>query len=122
MLKGLRSAIYPVADMAAARKWYEVLVGKPPYFDSDAYVGFEVGGFELGLLKSDDGACNKGVQTLWGVDDAEAAIARLEELGGQILSPVASVGGGIKTASITDPFGNQFGIIENPDFDLSKCR
>lgn len=121
MLKGLRSAIYPVADVAAAKQWYEVLVGKPPYFDSDAYVGFEVGGFELGLLQSTDGASAKGVQTLWGVDDAEAAMARLQELGGHILSPVASVGGGIKTASITDPFGNQFGIIENPDFDIGTC-
>ena len=121
MLKGLRSAIYPVADIAAAKQWYEVLVGKPPYFDSEAYVGFEVGGFELGLLQSNDGASAKGVQTLWGVEDAEDAIARLQELGGQILSPVANVGGGIKTATITDPFGNQFGIIENPDFDISAC-
>ena len=121
MLKGLRSAIYPVADIAAAKRWYEVLVGKPPYFDSKAYVGFEVGGFELGLLQSNDGASAKGVQTLWGVEDAEDAIARLQELGGKILSPVANVGGGIKTATITDPFGNQFGIIENPDFDIGAC-
>ena len=121
MLKGLRSAIYPVTDIAAAKQWYEVLVGKPPYFNADAYVGFEVGGFELGLLQSDDGASTKGVETLWGVEDAEDAIARLQELSGEILSPVTNVGGGIKTATITDPFGNQFGIIENPDFDIDKC-
>ena len=121
MLKGLRSAIYPVTDISAAKQWYEVLVGKPPYFDSDAYVGFEVGGFELGLLQSNDGASVKGVQTLWGVDKAEEAIARLEHLGGRTLSPVTAVGGGIKTATIADPFGNQFGIIENPDFDIRVC-
>jgi predicted enzyme related to lactoylglutathione lyase len=63
----------------------------------------------------------KGVETLWGVADAVDALARLEALGGTILSLVASVGGGIKTATITDPFGNQFGIIENPDFDIGKC-
>lgn len=121
MLKGLRSAIYPVADLAAARQWYEVLIGRPPYFINDAYIGFEVGGFELGLLLSADGASTKGVETLWGVDDAETALQQLQTLGGTVISPIMDVGGGIKTASIADPFGNQFGIIENPIFDIRKC-
>ena len=30
------------------------------------------------------------------------------------------VGGGIKTATVLDPFGNVFGVIENPHFDRSK--
>jgi hypothetical protein len=31
---------------------------------------------------------------------------------------VQDVGGGIRTASVIDPFGNVFGIIENPHFKL----
>jgi hypothetical protein len=31
--------------------------------------------------------------------------------------PLKDVGGGIKVASLRDPFGNLFGIIENPHFN-----
>ena len=54
MLLGLRTAIYPVQDLARAKVWYEQVVGAKPYFDEPFYVGFSVGGFELGLLP--DGA------------------------------------------------------------------
>jgi len=50
MLLGLRTVIYPVADLARAKLWYEQVVGAKPYFDEPFYVGFTVGGFELGLL------------------------------------------------------------------------
>ena len=50
MLFGLRSAIYPVKDLAAAKSWYSELLGQAPYFDQPFYVGFSVGGFELGLV------------------------------------------------------------------------
>jgi hypothetical protein len=32
------------------------------------------------------------------------------------------VGGGIKVASVQDPFGNLFGIIENPHFKPSEVQ
>ena len=46
---GLRTAIYPVTDLAKARSWYSAVLGVAPYFDEPFYVGFNVGGFELGL-------------------------------------------------------------------------
>ena len=54
MLLGLRTAIYPVQDLAAAKAWYARVIGHAPYFDQPFYVGFDVGGFELGLVP--DGA------------------------------------------------------------------
>ena len=42
--------------------------------------------------------------------------------GASALEPVAEVGGGIKVAAVQDPFGNRFGIIENPHFDVSTVR
>lgn len=120
MLKGLRSAIYPVADPQAAAAWYEALLDTPPYFTSEQYVGFEVGGFELGLLQAGSNS-TLGVRTMWGVADIEASLGRLVERGGKVLSPVTSVGDGIKTADIEDPFGNRLGIIENSHFDIGKC-
>lgn len=121
MLNGLRSAIYPVADPQQAKAWYTELIGHPPYFDSENYVGFEVGGFELGLLKSPGRASIQGVETLWGVANAAAALEKLVDLGGETLSPIAEVGGGIKTAAIADPYGNRLGIIENPNFKIAEC-
>ncbi len=54
MLEGLRSQIYQVADLEAAKAWYTALIGRPPYFDEPFYVGFNVGGYELGLQPKDD--------------------------------------------------------------------
>ena len=36
--------------MAAAKRWYTKVLGLTPYFDQPFYVGFNVGGYELGLL------------------------------------------------------------------------
>jgi predicted enzyme related to lactoylglutathione lyase len=121
MILGLRTAIYPAPDLAAAKAWYAKVLGVAPYFDEPFYVGFSVGGFELGLLPDATPGAD-GPQPLWGVADAEAACRRLLELGARALNPVSDVGGGIRVAAVVDPFGNRFGIIENPHFDPTQVR
>ena len=46
---GLRTAIYAAPDLARAKEWYSKAFGIDPYFDEPFYVGYSVGGFELGL-------------------------------------------------------------------------
>jgi predicted enzyme related to lactoylglutathione lyase len=121
MFLGLRTAIYPAPDLAAAKAWYASVLGIAPYFDKPFYVGFSVGGFELGLVP-DATPGTSGPQPLWGVATIEAAHSRLLELGALALGPVSDVGGGIKVAAVQDPFGNRLGIIENPNFKLSAVR
>ena len=121
MILGLRTAIYPAPDLAAAKQWYSQVLGLAPYFDQPFYVGFSVGGFELGLLP-DGTPGTTGPQPLWGVADAEAAFKRLIELGASSLEPVTEVGEGIKVGAVADPFGNRLGIIENPLFDKTAVR
>ena len=121
MILGLRTAIYPAPQLDQAKKWYSEVLGKSPYFDEPFYVGFSVGGFELGLVP-DGTPGTSGPQPLWGVKDANAAYARLIELGATPFEPVTEVGGGIKVAAVTDPFGNRFGIIENPHFKASEVH
>ncbi len=115
---GLRTVIYPVADLQAAKAWYRQAFGIDPYFDEPFYVGFNIGGYELGLnpdlSEAKPGA--EGSVTYWGVEDCEAALARLRGLGAREHSGVQDVGGGIKVASVLDPDGNVVGIIENPHF------
>ncbi|HSJ05175.1 MAG TPA: VOC family protein [Longimicrobiales bacterium] len=117
-LLGLRSGIYHVADLAAARAWYIDVTGTQPYFDEPYYVGFDIGGFELGLDPDTTAVRPGGGGGLayWGVADADSALARLLELGAAVVEPVADAGGGVRHAVVRDPFGNYFGIIENPRF------
>ncbi len=121
MILGLRTAIYPVADLEAAKRWYSEMLGQAPYFDQPFYVGFSVGGFELGLLPDGEPA-TAGAQPLWGVTDIAAAFARLLALGATEIEPVTDVGGGIQVAAVRDPFGNRFGLIQNPHFDATAVH
>jgi hypothetical protein len=50
MIQGLRTVIYPVTALLEATDWYRRVLDKAPYFEQPFYVGFEVGGFELGLV------------------------------------------------------------------------
>jgi catechol 2,3-dioxygenase-like lactoylglutathione lyase family enzyme len=121
MFLGLRTVIYPAPDLAAAKAWYAKVLGAAPYFDEPFYVGFSVGGFELGLLP-DATPGTAGPQPLWGVAPIEAAYARLLALGASTLEPVTAVGGGIKVAAVRDPFGNRLGLVENPNFSAAAVR
>lgn len=118
--QGLRTVVYHVPDMARAKAWYADVLETQPYFDQPFYMGFNVGGYELGLLPGTPGtpAKENGVVAYWGVADAAAALARLLKLGAQPHGEVQDVGDGIRLATLTDPFGNIFGIIENPHFKL----
>lgn len=121
MIQGLRTVTYPVADLGEGKEWYSSVLNKQPYFDEPFYVGYEVGGFELGLLP-DGEAGQQGAVAYWGVENAEEALERLYSLGARPREPISDVGGGIKVATVLDPFGNVFGIIENPLFKLENVR
>lgn len=121
MILGLHTVIYPVTDLAAGKAFYSQVLGVEPYFDQPFYVGYAVGGCELGLIP--DGTPGPdGANALWGTADAVAELARLVNLGAAVHEPVKEVGEGIKVAAVRDPFGNVFGLIENPHFDAKAVR
>lgn len=121
MLIGLRTIAYPAPDLDKAKAWYSLVLGVPPYFDEPFYVGFSVGGFELGLIPDAQPGIT-GTQAFWGVTNADEELKRLLALGATELEPVTDVGGGIRAAAVQDPFGNRLGIIENPHFDATAVR
>ncbi len=116
MLLGLRTIVYPAPDLDAAKRWFAAVTGVAPYFDEPFYVGFDVGGYELGLNPAADPAA--GAVAYWGVEDPDDALARLVAAGAAQREPVTDVGGGIRVASVTDPFGVVVGLIHNPHFAL----
>jgi predicted enzyme related to lactoylglutathione lyase len=117
---GLRTVIYHAPDLDKAKAWYSSVLGIEPYFDQPFYVGYRVGGYELALDPdpSSTPGGNAGAVTYWGVADAQAAFDRLILLGAVERSAVQDVGEGIRVATVFDPFGNIFGIIQNPNFKL----
>lgn len=112
-LLGLRTAFYAAPDIVAARDWYTRALGIAPYFDEPFYVGFEVGGFELGLVP--DEAPNGG-GVAWGVADIKAAFAHFLAMGATSVQAPTAVGGDIWVAKVGDPFGNVVCLLENPHF------
>lgn len=117
-LLGLRTTIYFVDDVAAAKKWYSETLGITPYFDEPFYVGFNVGGYELGLHPTDvaNNSQQNSVSVYWGVDDAYAAYDALIAAGATAFEVPNEVGGGIVVAMVKDPWGNALGVIYNPHF------
>jgi predicted enzyme related to lactoylglutathione lyase len=116
-LQGLRTVIHPVDDLAGAKQWWTDLLGFGPYFDEPFYVGFDVGGYELGLLP--DATPADGALVYWGVDDVEAAVADALALGASVHVAPSEVGDGIITATVTSPQGFVVGFIRNPTFRAS---
>ncbi|MHA4868247.1 VOC family protein [Duganella sp. PWIR1] len=121
MIKGLRTVAYPVQDLAAAKDWYAKVFDTAPYFDQPFYVGFNIGGFELGLIP-DGTSGTTGSMVYWGVDDIDAEVARITGLGATIHHAIQDVGEGIRAVELADPFGNLLCLILNPHFDLKAVR
>ena len=113
-LLGLRTVVYPAPDLDAAKNWWTGFLGTEPYFDQPFYVGFDVDGYELGLLPDADPA--DGAQAYWGVPHVPAAVDRAVEQGCGVHSPPTDVGDGIVTAVVRRADGTIVGFIDNPNF------
>lgn len=120
MFQGLRTVIYGVTDIKKAKTWYAAALGFKPYFDEPFYVGFNVGGYGLGLVPEEKPASkpSEGVIAYWGVENIAAEFERLLTLGAKEHGAVRDVGGGISVATVFDPFGNIIGLIYNPHFKI----
>ena len=118
IVKGLGTAIYHVADLARAKAFYAEAFNQQPYFDEPFYVGFDIGGYELGLNPdlSEAPAGRGGSVAYWRVDEINAAVAHFTACGATVAAAAKDVGGGIKVAMVADPFGNLIGLLENPHF------
>ncbi|MFY9751221.1 MAG: VOC family protein [Candidatus Acidiferrales bacterium] len=122
MFLGLRLAVYSAKDLAKAKAWYATVLGVPPYFDQPFYIGFNIHGYELGLVPEPEAAPNRSSAGIayWGVSDARAAYKRLLDLGATPREEIQDVGGGILAGTVHDPFGNVLGVIENPHFKVTE--
>jgi len=119
---GLRTTIYKVGDIYKAKEWYAKVLETEPYFDEPYYVGFNIGGYELGLQPEENPTTDKveSVVSYWGVGKIQEVYDRLIELGATENEKPHNVGGELMTATVKDPFGNIVGLIYNPYFKLDN--
>jgi predicted enzyme related to lactoylglutathione lyase len=122
MFKGLATVIYHVTDLDRAKAWYSRAFQQAPYFDQPFYVGFNIAGYELGLdPHGSAGASGPGGSVAyWRVLDIQEALRHFASVGASVAAAAQDVGDGIKVATVTDPFGNLVGLIENPHFELPR--
>lgn len=114
---GLRTVGYKVSDITKAKKWYAEAFKTQPYFDEPFYVGFNIGGYELGL-QPDESVKGDNIAVYWGVEDIQAEYDRFLSLGAIAHEAPQNVGGEIMVASVRDPWNNIIGLIYNPEFKL----
>ena len=119
-LLGLRSQIFPVKDLATAKVWWQKALGINPYFDEPFYVGFNLGGFELGLDPNTPIA--NGPTTYWGVADIASAIDHFISENASLITGIDDVGDGIRVAQVQSPDGQRIGLIFNPHFQVEVSR
>ena len=117
---GLRTVIYHVPDLTKAKEWYADVFGKPPYFDEPFYVGFDIGGYELGLFPEQKPVPEKtdNIEAYWGVEDIHKGYKRFIEKGCKEHTEIKDVGEGILVTTLLDPWNNVIGLIYNPHFKL----
>src|SRR5690606_37865730 len=85
-LRGLATVIYPTPDLAHAKDWYAKAFGVEPYFDQPFYVGFEIAGYELGLLPDEGQPGPQGGVAYWRVDDISSAMSHFLQCGATMVS------------------------------------
>ena len=131
MLRGLTTTSFFADDLDAAAAWYTELFGTEPYFKvPGGYIEFRIGDYqhEFGIVKSDYAPHDvhtgpAGAIAYWAVDDLQATLDRLTELGAKPHDEPTVRGEGFVTASVVDPFGNVLGIMTNVHyFDVLNAR
>ncbi|HEY7048256.1 MAG TPA: VOC family protein [Jatrophihabitantaceae bacterium] len=114
MTSGVKTIIYPVKDLAAAKALFSKALGAEPVMDEAYYVQYNVGGQEIGL---DPNGYDKGLSgpaVYWQVDDIKQSVEALLADGAQTHQELTDFGSGGKrlVASVKDADGNVVGFIQ----------
>jgi predicted enzyme related to lactoylglutathione lyase len=113
-MENVKVVVYPVQDLTRAKTLYSTFLGLDPYADSPYYIGFKVGGTDIGL---DPNAHCRGITgpvAYVQVEDIQQRLQALLEAGAQSLQAVTDTGNGRLIASVKDSDGNIIGLLQDP--------
>ncbi|MEU3253417.1 VOC family protein [Streptomyces sp. NPDC006997] len=114
MTEAANTIIYPVKDLDRAKGLFSALLGVDPYADEPYYVGFRVGGQDVGLDPNGHAKGMTGPVPYWPVADIRGSLAALLAAGSEPVQDVQDVGGGKLIAFVKDADGNLVGLTQNP--------
>jgi predicted enzyme related to lactoylglutathione lyase len=114
MTSALKTVIYPVKDLAAAKALYGTLLGVEPMMDEPYYVQFNTEHQQIGLDPNGHSKGMTGSVCYWPVADIKRSVAQLLEAGATEQQPASDVGGGTLVALVKDADGNVIGLIQEP--------
>ncbi|MDQ2750436.1 MAG: glyoxalase [Actinomycetota bacterium] len=106
MSAAIRSLVIPVSDLEGAKAVYSALFGAP-HTDQPYYVGYNVGGFEVGLNPDDVAG---GPVAFADVEDLDATRATLLAAGATERSAPRQVAAEARVCVLADADGNPIGL------------
>jgi predicted enzyme related to lactoylglutathione lyase len=109
MNQGVKTVVYPVNDLVKAKALFTALLGVEPYADAPYYVGYKVGGQDIGL---DPNGHKHGMTPYYQVDDIKQSLQALLNAGATPVQDVTDVGGGKLIAVVKDADGNIIGLTQ----------
>ena len=112
MTAGMKTVLYPVKDLVAAKQLYGKLFGVAPAMDEVYYVGYKVGDQDVGLDPNGHSKGMTGPLGYWHVDNINESLDALVEAGSVVQQPISDVGGGKLIATVTDADGNLIGLLQ----------
>lgn len=107
----LFSIVSPVRDLDAAKAVFAALLGTEPDTDQRYYVGFKVGGVEIGLNPQGHQQGLTAPVPYFRVADLDAPLAEVQAAGATLASAPQNIGGGTRVATVRDADGNTLGLI-----------
>lgn len=110
MNQGIKTILYPVKDLSRAKALFTKLLGVEPIADSAYYVGYKVGGQDIGLTPGGQG---EGATGYYHVDDIQRDLQLLVDSGATVVQGVRNVAPGRQVASVKDADGNLIGLIQD---------
>lgn len=111
--EGIKTVLHPVSDLDRAKAVYTALLGVEPQADSPYYVGYDTAGQHIGLVPNGGPQGLTAQITYWHVADIEAKLAEVTAAGATVKEKPHDVGGGRLVATVTDPDGNDLGILQD---------
>ncbi len=114
MSEGIQTIIYPVKDLAKAKALYSALLGVAPVNDESYYVGYRVGGQDIGLDPNGHRQGMTGPVGYYHVADIQQSLTDLLAAGAEVQNAAKDVGGGKLIATVKDADGNIIGLMQNP--------
>lgn len=106
MVHNIKLLVYPVKDVEKAKAFYGKFLDTEPYVADDYYVGYRVGGLEVGL----DPNSNVGPIAYIDVEDIKSSVQAMTEVGAEVVQGIKEVGGGLLIAQVKDANGNVVGL------------